>query len=78
MRSLKKSIFTAQNIASTILKSVSLQGAPKRHFIPIFEPLLFPEFFKNTVVPERKLLKRWGTHRGWAERGSRPFRGRKR
>ena len=23
--------------------------------------------FKNTVVPERKFLERWGPHRGWAE-----------
>jgi len=26
--------------------------------------LEFPEFLENTVVPERKFLERWGTHRG--------------
>jgi hypothetical protein len=26
--------------------------------------LEFPEFLQNTVVPERKFLERWGTHRG--------------
>jgi hypothetical protein len=26
--------------------------------------LEFPGFLENTVVPEGKFLKRWGTHRG--------------
>jgi hypothetical protein len=30
----------------------------------MFETLVFPEFFENTVVLERKLLERWGTYRG--------------
>ena len=29
--------------------------------------LEFPYFLENTVVPERKLVERWGTHRGRAE-----------
>ncbi len=44
---------------------------------PMFEPLLFPEFCENTIVPERKLLKRWGPIEGEQEGESRPFRGRK-
>jgi len=26
----------------------------------------FPDFFENTVVHQRNLLEKWGTHRGWA------------
>jgi hypothetical protein len=31
---------------------------------PMSETLVFPEFFENTVVLERKLVERWGAHRG--------------